>query len=91
MFEDPLGKSWSAYTDHNPVEVKLAKGWVFRAPPKSNRRLRRPNWAALRGIGEAATTARSALSVEMDRRVNEDQPSSWQDVVELGVGWLGRC
>ena len=22
----------------------------------------------------------------MDRRVNEDQPSSWQDVVELGVG-----
>ena len=32
------------------------------------------------------TTARSALSVEVDRRLNEDQPSSWQDVVELGVG-----
>ena len=40
----------------------------------------------LSGASEAATTARSALSVEMDRRVNEDQPSSWQDVVELGVG-----
>ena len=24
LFEDPLGTSWSAYTDHNPVEVKLA-------------------------------------------------------------------
>ena len=38
LFEDPLGTSWSAYTDHNPVEVKLAKGWAFRAPPKPNRR-----------------------------------------------------
>ena len=31
-------------------------------------------------------TARSALSVEMDRRINAEQPSSWQEVVELGVG-----
>ena len=86
MFEDPLGTSWSAYTDHNPVEVKQAKGWVSRAPPKPTRRLRRPNWAALRGTSNATTTARSAFAVEMDRRVTAEQPSSWQDVVELGLG-----
>ena len=73
LFEDPLGTSWSAYTDHNPVEVKLAKGWFFRASPKSFRRLRRPNWATLRGSTEAAMTARSALATELARRVTAEQ------------------
>ena len=35
LFEDTVGEAWSAYTDHNPVEVKLAKGWVYRAPPRA--------------------------------------------------------
>ena len=30
LFETPLAQSWSPYTDHNPIEVRLAKGWVFR-------------------------------------------------------------
>ena len=86
LFEDNLGTPWSAYADRHPVEVKLAKGWVFRAPPKPFRRLRRPNCAALRGSSDAAMTARSALAVEMDRRATAEQPSSWQNVVELRVG-----
>ena len=45
LFEDKVGESWSAYTDHNPVEVGLAKGWVYRAPPRTPRKLRRPNWS----------------------------------------------
>ena len=51
LFEDTVGEAWSAYTDHNPVEVKLAKGWVCRARSRFSRRLRRPNWVALRGFG----------------------------------------
>ena len=75
-----------AYTDHNPVEVKLAKGWVYHAPPRTPRKLRRPNWVVLRGSGEAAQVARSALATEMDRRVGEEQPATWSDLVSLGLG-----
>ena len=81
MFEETIGEFWSAYTDHNPVEVKLAKGWVYRVPPGTPRRLRRPNWVVLRGSGEAAQVARSALAVEMDRRVHEENPL-------LGLTWF---
>ena len=86
LFDDALGESWSAYTDHNPVEVRLAKGWVYRAPPRTPRRLRRPNWVALRGSSDGAVLARAALATELDRRVTEDQPTTWSDVVSLGVG-----
>ena len=86
LFEETTGASWSAYTDHNPVEVKLAKGWVYRAPPRTPRKLRRPNWGVLRGSGEAAQVARSALAAEMNRRVGEEQPDTWSDLVSLGLG-----
>ena len=75
-----------AYTDHNPIEVRLAKGWVFRAVCRPVRKLKRPNWRLLRGSGEAAQTARAALSAELDRRVAESEPTSWSEVVDLGLG-----
>ena len=76
LFEDTIGEAWSAYTDHNPVEVKLAKGWVYRAPPRTPRRLRRPNWVSLRGVRVMQTNvARSALATELDRRVADEQPT----------------
>ena len=50
LFEDTIGENWSAYTDHNPAEVKLAKGWVYCAPPRTPKKLRRPNWSLLRGL-----------------------------------------
>ena len=86
LFEDTLGEAWSAYTDHNPVEVKLAKGWVYRAPPRAPRRLRRPNWVALRGSGNAANVARSALATELDRRVANEQPTTWPEGCVFGFG-----
>ena len=86
LFEDKVGESWSAYTDHNPVEVRLAKGWVYRAPPRTPRKLRRPNWLLLRGSSESAQTAREALATELDRRVGDEQPATWSDLVTLGVG-----
>ena len=86
LFEDALGESWSAYVDHKPVDVRLAKGWIYRAPPRTPRRLRRPNWVALRGSSDGAVLARAALATELDRRATEDQPTTWSDVVSLGVG-----
>ena len=87
LFEDQVDASWSAYTDHNPIEVKLAKGWVFRYQGRSlSKQVRRPNWVALRGVGPAVTTAREALAAEMDRRCQLDAPSSWTEVVDLGIG-----
>ena len=86
LFEETVGEHWSAYTDHNPAEVKLAKGWVYRAPPRTPRKLRRPNWSLLRGSGEAAQVARGALAAELDRRVSDEQPTTWPDLVTLGVG-----
>ena len=50
------------------------------------RKLRRPNWGVLRGSGEAAQVARSALAAEMDRRIGEEQPDTWSDLVSLGLG-----
>ena len=79
----PLGHPGRLVTDHNPVEVKLAKGWVYRAPPRTPRKLRRPNWGVSRGSGEAAQVARSALAAEMDRRVGEEPPD-----LLLGRTWL---
>ena len=86
LHEEPLAESWSPYTDHNPIEVRLAKGWVFRAVCRPVRKLKRPNWRLLRGSGEAAQTARAALSAELDRRVAESEPTSWSGVVDLGLG-----
>ena len=86
LFEDTVGAHWSAYTDRNPAEVKLAKGWVYRAPPRIPKKLRRPNWSLLRGSGEAAQVARGALATELDRRVSDEQPTTWPDLVTLGVG-----
>ena len=86
LFEDKVGESWSAYTDHNPVEVRLAKGWVYRAPPRTPRKLRRPNWLLLRGSSGSAQTAREALATELDRRVGDEQPTTWSGLVNLGVG-----
>ena len=86
LFEEPLAEAWSTYTDHNPVEVRLVKKWVFRAPPRLPRKMRRPNWVVLRGSGEAAQTAREALASERTRRVMEDQPGTWGEVAELGLG-----
>ena len=86
LFEDTVGEAWSAYTDHNPVEVRLAKGWVLRAPPRNPRRLRRANWVSLRGSGDAAQVERSALATELDRRVADEQPTTWPEVVSLGLG-----
>ena len=68
------------------LEVRLAKGWVFRAVCRPVRKLKRPNWRLLRGSGEAAQTARAALSAELDRRVAETEPTSWAEVVDLGLG-----
>ena len=86
LFEDQVNASWSAYTDH-PIEVKLAKGWVFRFPGKSlSKTVRRPNWVALRGVGPAVSTAGEALASARDRRFQTDAPSSWSEVVELGIG-----
>ena len=81
-----MSEAWSAYTDHNPIEVHLVKGWVFRAPPPSHKKMRRPNWRALRGSGESATVARAALAAELDRRVGLEPPVSWSEVVDLGLG-----
>ena len=64
----------------------MAKGWVYRAPPRAPRRLRRPNWVSLRGSGDAANVARSALATELDRRVADEQPTTWPEVVSLGLG-----
>ena len=52
LHEEPLAlaESWSSYTDHNPIEVRLAKGWVFRAVCRPVRKLKRPNWRLLRGV-----------------------------------------
>ena len=75
LFEDTVGEAWSAYTDHNHVEVRLAKGWVFRAPPRTPRR-----------IPLSAQVARSALATELDRRVADEQPTTWPEVVSLGLG-----
>ena len=86
LFEDTVGEAWSAYTDHNPAEVRLAKGWVFRAPPRTPRRPHRPNWVSLRGYGDAAQVARSALVMERDRRVADEHPTAWLEVVSLGLG-----
>ena len=83
LFEDTVGESWSAYTDHNPVEVRLAKGWVYRAPPRTPRKLRRPNWLLLRGSSESVQTAREALATELDRRVGDEQPATWSDLVTV--------
>ena len=81
-----MSEAWSAYTDHNPIEVHLVKGWVFRVPPPSHSKMRRPNWRALRGSGESATVAREALAAELDRRVGLEPPVSWSEVVDLGLG-----
>ena len=86
LFEDTVGEAWSAYVDRNPVAVRLVKGWVFRAPPRAPRRVRRPNWVFLRGTGEAAHVARSALATEFDRRVADEQPTTWPEVASLGSG-----
>ena len=79
LLEEQVDASWSAFTDHNPIEVKLAKGWVFRFPGRSLSK-------KVRGVGPAVTTAREALASEMDRRFQTDAPSSWTEVVELGIG-----
>ena len=86
LFEELLSEAWPAYTDQNPIEVRLVEGWVFRAPTSSHKKLRRPNWLALRGVGESATVARGALATEMDRRVALEPPASWKEVVDLGLG-----
>ena len=67
------------------MEVWLAKGWIYRAPPRTPRRLRRPNWVALRGSSDEAVIARAALATELDRRVTEDKPATWSEAVPLGV------
>ena len=48
--------------------------------------MRRPNWVSLRGSGDAANVARSALATELDRRVADEQPTTWPEVVSLGLG-----
>ena len=77
--------TWSAYTDHNPIEVRLAKGWVFRQPPKMPVRRGRPHWASLRGVGEGPSLAKAALATELERRMQEEQPQSWATVADLGL------
>ena len=42
---------------------------TIEVPPRSPKKLRRPNWLALRGVGESAAVAREAPATEMDRRV----------------------
>ena len=87
LHEEPLAEPWSPYTDHNPIEVRLAKGWVFRAACRPIRRLKRPNWRVLKSSGERVQAARAALSAELDRRVAESEPTSWSEVV---VSWYAR-
>ena len=48
--------------------------------------MKRPSWRLLRGSGKAAHAARDALSAELDRRVAESVPTSWSEVVDLGLG-----
>ena len=62
------------------------RGGCIRAPLRTPRRLRRPNWIALRGSGDAANVARSALATELDRRVADEQPTTWPEVASLGLG-----
>ena len=50
LFEDTVGEAWSAYTDHNQRKLGWLKGWVFRAPLRTPRRIRRPNWVLLGGL-----------------------------------------
>ena len=71
--------TWSAYTDHNPIEVRLAKGWVFRQPPEMKAKQRRPYWASLRGIGEGPKMEKEALAPELGRRMRVEQPQSCSD------------
>ena len=82
LFETPLVESWAPYTDHNPIETKLVKGWIHRTPFRPPTRMRRPPWKVLRGTGKGAQVAQAALSAELDRRVAE----SWTEVVDLGLG-----
>ena len=77
--------TWSAYTDHNPVEVRLAKGWVFRQPPRLMGKRKRPHWALLRGVGDGPRLAKEALATELSRRMAEEQPTSWSDLSGLGL------
>ena len=55
-------------------------------PPRTPRRTRRPNWASLQGSGGAAQVARSVLATELDRRVVGKQPTTWPEIVSLGLG-----
>ena len=41
---------------------------------------------SLRVSGESAMLAQFALATELDRRVTEEQPSTWGEFVELGLG-----
>ena len=39
-----------------------------------------------RGFGEAPQVVTCGLVVEMDRTVNEEQPTTWRELVGLGLG-----
>ena len=74
---------------HARIITRWRFGWQkvgFIALLQTPRRLRRPNWVALRGSSDGAVLARAALATELDRRVTEDKPTTWSDVVSLGVG-----
>ena len=39
-----------------------------------------------KGSGDVAQVARSALATELDRRVTDEPPTTWHEVVSLGLG-----
>ena len=90
LHEERLAESWPPYTDTTPLRFVWPRGGIFRAVYRPARRLKRPNWRALRGSGDGAQMARAALSAELDRRVAETDPTSWQEVADLGSGAFGR-
>ena len=81
--------TWAAYTDRNPIEVRLAKGWVFRQPPRVSPKRRRPHWILLCGVGDGPRLAKEVLVAELDRRVREEQPQSRCFGFGCGFGCFG--
>ena len=76
---------WSVHTDHNPLEVKMAKGWVYKEKHRPPHRRRKPHWAKLRGTGVEPAQARESLSKAMDQATKTHTMTSWQEIAQVGL------
>ena len=72
--------TWSAYTDHNPVEARLAKGWVFRQLLRVLGKRKRPHWALLRGVGDGRRLAKRGVSHWREREKKKQERGGLTEV-----------